>query len=65
MAEHSTANVSGRSTFFSKCYMFILVAVLVCIAAAFLFFAIMRQSHPNDVPAQKTEVAHVPSALKG
>ena len=34
-----------------------LVAVFVVVAALFLFFAIMHQSHPSDAPAQKSHVA--------
>ena len=56
MAENGTAHASGRVGFFNKCYLAGLIALLVGIAATFLFFALMRQTHPSDRPAQKTEI---------
>ncbi len=56
MSEHGTAHASGRSGFFNKCYLILLIALLVSLAAVVLFFAIVRQSHPSDRPAQKTQI---------
>ncbi len=56
MIDRLGINASSRSSLFSKCFMIGLVVVLLSITAAFVFFAIMRQSHPADAPAQKTYV---------
>ena len=55
MIDKLGAYASSRSSFFNKCFMAALVTVLLAVGALFLFFAIMRQSHPSDTPAQKTE----------
>ena len=61
MLSKAGAHAASRSTFFSKCLMTVLLAVLVGVAAVFVFFAFMRQSHPGDRPAQKTEAVTCPN----
>ncbi len=60
MSEYGTAHASGRSGLFNKCYLILLIGLLVSLAAVFLFFATVRQSHPSDRPAQKTQVVTHP-----